>query len=229
MKRSVILGLCIVMLVSHNVFAVDIGGAIDSAMESSGNVTTEEMRFGDVNFKVPTYYVKDEESTDEQLKYHVPNKEVDLTFYLGDYTNSTTEFEETKGSIVEGIVAGMPDGEIVSTEDSNLAGFVGIRFDFTSSVDGAKHISYGGYYYNETKQKYIIVLLSAPEGVEMEDYLSQYEKMIETAKIDDEFLEVYADMLRDYGTILDAINNEDYGQAMNGLADLYGSLGELGE
>ena len=229
MKKSAIIGLCLALSMSHCVFAVDIGSAIDSAMESSGNVTTEQMRFGDVDFAVPAYYVKDEESTNEQLKYHISDQQIDLTFYLGDYTNSTTEFEETKKDIVTNIVAGMPDGEIVGTEDSNLAGFNGIRFDFTSNVDDVKHISYGGYYYNDTKQKYIIILLSSPEDVDMDDYLSQYEKMIETAKIDDEFLEVYADMLRDYGTILDAIDKEDYGEAMNGLADLYGTLGELGE
>ena len=226
-KKGIIIGLCTALILSSTVFAVDLGSVINDALEATGSITTETVRFGDVDFQVPTFYVKDETSTDVQLKYHAKDQKVDLTFYLGDYTNSSEEFENTKLDIVNNIVSGMPDGKLLKTEDSKLIGFDGIRFDFSSTVDGAKHDSYGGYYYNDRKEKYIIILLSSPEEVDITDYKTQYDKMIEKAKINDEYIEVYADMLRNYGDVLDAINNEDYSGAMSGLADIYSALGQV--
>ena len=133
-KKGIIIGLCTALILSSTVFAVDLGSVINDALEATGSITTETVRFGDVDFQVPTFYVKDETSTDVQLKYHAKDQKVDLTFYLGDYTNSSEEFENTKLDIVNNIVSGMPDGKLLKTEDSKLIGFDGIRFDFSSTV-----------------------------------------------------------------------------------------------
>ena len=216
------------MIFSFRALAVDLGSVIDQTLGLAGDTSTSKMSYAGIEFQLPMYYTEDTyASTEDQKIYRSADGIAELKLYRGDYQTTPAEFEENKKTVVTKLVAGMPDGTMTAVKESVLAGNSGLRFDFTSIADGKRYMSYGGYYYNAAEEEYLILLLSVPQGANAAGYLNHYETMIGNAVPETNDISMYTDVVQDIANLVDAFDREDYGNALNRLADLYNDVTEI--
>lgn len=150
--------------------------------------TNIKFSIGGVEFSIPQYYEKNEDTSNDTYTYFYSNTGdiCMLMSYVADVKKD--DFSKNEDSFVEGIMESLTtddtfqDTELLSSENIQIAGLTGKKLVFSGMMENLKAPFSMFYLYNEDLEK-LISLTCLQVGNLSYDYLSDLDKIMQSAKI----------------------------------------------
>lgn len=140
-----------------------------------------------VEFSIPDYYEKSEEQSTDEYTFRVNKGDLTILNAMESADENFTEkyLEERLEELSEEYIidaSGLDEAEVLSLEDISVAGLPGKTMLISGRYDGVNTIMRMDIIGNPSEKK-IGFLFLTQAGNPQYDYLADYEKMIETAKL----------------------------------------------
>lgn len=150
--------------------------------------TNTKFSIGGVEFSIPQYYEKDEETSNDTNTYFTVNTgdSCMLMSYVADVPKE--DFSKKESSLVDDMVElfttddTFQDTVLLSSEDIQIAGMSGKRLKFSGMLDNLKAYFSICYLYNTGSEKFV-AFTCLQVGNLSYDYLSDLDKIMQSAKI----------------------------------------------
>lgn len=163
--------------------------------------TNQKITWGGIEFSFPSYFdVLDEGSTDTSISYYPKEEDyyASLLFQMVEFTGTQEDFNNLIPSILDNTFNGddSANTEILVSEEITIAGLPGWTTTYSKSDKEVVGVTSTGTYsfiYNVNTEKIVMITCFYDSDDQSQfDYLGDYKKVLETANLDAEPLDLNA-------------------------------------
>lgn len=144
---------------------------------------------GGLEFLIPNYYQKDEKSSLEEICFTSTYGDTVLLYFITKDGNGALtqakfdqQIEEMGATLIDSFVVALDDSEVLDSKNILLAGLPGYISSVSGKMDGMSVTIQAAYTYNSTIDQLLAVMIIQFGNLQY-DYFSDYEKILETAKL----------------------------------------------
>ncbi len=183
------------------------GDSYDRNVSGFDTKTNQTITWNGIDFSIPSYFdVLDEGSTETWMTYYPEEEDyyASIMFQIQEFSGTQEDFNSQIKSIIESTMGGdyFANMKVQKSEEISIAGLPGWTITFSgSNTEGDGVITTGSYSfaYNINSGKIVMITCAYDSNDQSQyDYLGDYKKVLETAKLLDEPLSPEEQEKKDY-------------------------------